>query len=323
MIAALALLARNEDNINYNSQTTKLAFCAAIWFSPDMTQNITEKLSTYRQEIDNIDDELIDLLKKRIGIVEKVGEAKKTSGETGLYVRSGREGSMIARIYNAFKGTSFNPAAAATMWRNIIGASIHLESPLSIAVLQDDQSPSLFWQAREHFGSFVPVAGVGNVQRVFAEMNDGNANIGVLPHPDNRDDSNWWQLLQNVEESGFKIFAYLPAVITKELPKNITHGVAIGRVTPEPSGNDQSYFSLIMNETLSSSRLQDIFKKANLKPTFLNISTQEPYRTLLVKIEGFYNDKAAEIDIVRGELDETLEQIHWLGAHATPIDENE
>ncbi len=287
-----------------------------------MTQDTS--LNQFRQQIDALDDEMIALMKRRIAVVGEVGAHKKASGETGLYVRSGREGSMLRRIYDAFRDTAFNPAAACAMWRQLIGASIHHESPLHISVLHNTKEPHLLWLAREYFGSFVPLTLAATANRVIGDTSDKtNAdapNIGVLPMPSSVDDASWWELIENDHDDTPRIFAHLPAVLTPQMPKSIIPALAIGRVRPEPSGNDQSYFSLALADTVSTSRLQSVFKDVGLPATFLNFGATPPGRKVLVRVDGFYDKQSDMIAQIMQTLGDDLWRCHWLGAHPTPIE---
>lgn len=272
-------------------------------------------LEQLRREIDAIDDQLIDLLKTRIRIVDRVGRLKKSQGENGLFVRSGREGAMLRRIYEAFEGHDFNAQAAAAMWRTIISASIHLESPLALSVFCSKQDPSLYWLAREYFGGFVPLHPVGNVGQVLGDLSDGKANIGVLPYPD--DTAAWWTLMAQEQEKSPKIFAHIPTVISATLSKTTPFGFAIGLTTPEPSGDDQSYFRLTLDDTTSTSRLQSVLQEAGLKSTIVHTVNRPPLRTLLLRIEGFHDRHSDAIEHVAQQIKGL--DICWLGAHPSTI----
>lgn len=272
-------------------------------------------LAGYRREIDAIDDQLIDLLKDRIRIVDKVGKLKKSQGETGLFVRSGREGAMLRRIYEAFDGHDFNAQAAAAMWRQIIAASIHLESPLSLSVYCPKNESSLFWLAREYFGGFVPIHPVGNVGQVLGDLSDGKANIGVLPYPD--DSAAWWTLMAQEQEKSPKIFAHVPAILSPELPKTTPFGLAIGVTTPEPSGNDQSYFRFTLDETISTSKLQGVLQDAGLTCTIIHTVSRPPMRSLLMRMDGFHNRDSEAIEQVEQQIKNI--DLCWLGAHPAAI----
>lgn len=278
-------------------------------------------LADCREQIDELDDEIIALLKRRISIVEKVGALKKAEGQKGLFIRSGREGSMVLRIFEAFKGSHFNPAAATSMWRHIIGASTHAESPLHISVLNTQKLSGLLWLAREYFGAFIPTTQVTAANRVISDCVMEKANVGVLPYPgDTRledEDALWWQQLMAQGNTSLKIFAYMPTVITPEFPRNLPHALAIGDLEPEESGHDESYFAFALGDTVSTSRMHDLFAKSGINANVIRSSAQPGMRHMLVKTDGFYTDLCPELEKVLAALGDA--QVVWLGSHPKPI----
>lgn len=283
-----------------------------------MPKATNDALASYRQRIDALDDQLIALLKDRIQIIAQVGDLKRSKGETGLFLRPGREGQMLERIYNIFSQTDFHPVAATAVWRQLIAASTHLESPLSISAFYTDKIQSLYWLAREHFGSFAPIKTQGNAGQVIADIRDGHSNIGILPYPDV--DADWWSLLSHGEQSYAKIFAYVPAAANQDLPRFAPYGLAIANITPEPSGHDWSYFAMVLEDTMSTSRLHGLFDEINIQAQFINTANQPPMRSLLIRLDGFYDLEHNAIQQLAGKLEGA--QIYWIGAHPAPVNKN-
>ena len=273
----------------------------------------SKTLQDYRDEIDQIDDAIIALMIKRLGVVSQVRELKTSQGQRGLFLRSGREGSMIARIYHAFSNSRFCPAAASTMWRQMIGASTMIESPLSVSALHTPKIQHLLWLAREHFGSAVPVATHAKSGQVIADLRDGHANIGLLPSPDEQDP--WWIWINQPNMP--RIFAHLPGVMTDNMPRSLPTVLAIGHMVPEPSGDDESYFCIMLHDMISMSRLQGIFNDAGLQPVTMQTLMQPQQRSLFVRLSGFHDDSSPAIIKARDALPDA--SIIWLGAHARPL----
>ncbi|MCI5049032.1 MAG: chorismate mutase [Rickettsiales bacterium] len=280
------------------------------------------QLTEFRKQIDAIDDEIIALMKQRIEIVAQVGAAKKAAGEKGLFLRSGREGKMIRRIFNAFKSSNFDATAATSMWRQMIAASIHHESPMQLSVVHHEKIQNLLWLAREHFGSFVPVTTNTTVNGVLGDLASDKINIGILPSPAETfladEDTNWWLVLASQGNTNLKIFAHLPVVAHPEFPKRACHGLAIANVTPEESGNDESYFACKLQEAVSTSKATEIFAKSGITASLINSSNQPPVHRMLIKLDGFYTDDSDELLEVSRALGDA--EIIWLGSHPKPID---
>lgn len=279
--------------------------------------NITTQLETLRQRIDEIDDQLIALLKQRIDVVHQVGEHKRAQGETGCFIRPGREGRMHRRIYDTFRDSAFHPEAALQIWRMLISASTHHESAMTLSVFQTTEMRELAAMARDYFGGFVDLHTESSATAIVSAIYDGKATIGIVPFPD--DEQNWWHALAQYRDPKVYVFAKLPLM---SCPVSQPQALAIANVRPESSAlgdekADLSYFVLTPEETMSTSRLFTSFQKAGLEARFLNSATQPPLRATLVEVDGFYTDQSPEIQSVNAMLESTA--IRWLGAHPKPI----
>ena len=275
------------------------------------------QLLAFRAQIDQIDDQLMELLVQRAAIVSEVGALKKHHLQDECYIRSGREGDMVRRIYTFFKDKPLSAEAMAGIWRLLIAASTAIEENLTIATLSDDQSSS-YWLSREYFGNFLPIQTHRTTSRVIGDLMEGKASIGVLPLPSIADSESWWPLLFTDKARSLRIFALLPFIQHENA--RLTQAVAIARLEPEASAQDVSYFALEVDESVSTSRLQSAFQRAQLEATWVNI-LQHPggKRAVLVAINGFLKPDGLPIEAVRQSLDSSLLRLEWLGAHPAPI----
>ncbi len=263
-------------------------------------------LQTFRDQIDTIDNQIIDLLKERTRIVKQVGTLKKSEGERGLFIRPGREGAMHRRIYKAFQGSGLSPLAMVSIWRLLIAASTHLESPLSMAVPAQGPYKTL---AREYFSSAIPCLEVSSPAAALAAVADQKQVIAILPWPD--DNALWWTQFASYARNGLHIFAGLPAVM-----QGATHplALAIGKVQPEASGEDHSYIHVGWNDpALSSSRVSD-----HLPGEIIRNHLEGDTRHLLVRLNRFA--AADDSDIAALQMALPAVQIDYLGAHPVPVE---
>ncbi len=196
--------------------------------------NPEETLAGFRARIDAIDDQLSALLVERTGIIHEVAALKRANWPNSCHIRPGREGQMHRAISKRFAGTIFPPLAALTIWRQLIGASTHIESPLNVTVMDTAHQ----WLAREYFGLQIGITHTSAITDALASMEDGRSNILILPTPESSD---WWKHTALLAKHGLFIFGALPAALGT-LPKGATPAVALAPVTPEPSGDDISYF---------------------------------------------------------------------------------
>jgi chorismate mutase len=182
-------------------------------------------LERLRGQIDSIDDQLADLLRQRINVVQEVAALKAEHWPGDCHIRPGREGQMHRRIAEKFKGSAFTPRAALALWRQLIGASTHLESPLLIGVA----SPEHAALAREYFGASAGIAMHRSLPELMGALESQQCNI-ILAAKE--------QLPQVAAgASDVFVFAQLPLIADAH-----ANAYAIGRVTPEASGKDISFY---------------------------------------------------------------------------------
>lgn len=194
-----------------------------------------EQLAQHRGRIDALDEKLSALLIERIGIIGEVAELKAKHWPNSCHIRPGREGQMHAAIAGRFANSPFPPLAALAIWRQLIGASTHLESPLNVVSLA--AHPEHAWMAREYFGVQVGEQLASSLVDALAHIRNGSSNIVILPHPEQDE---WWKGAEAIRAAEVSIFAYLP-VVGNNLPQGAMPAVALAKLTPEDSGDDISY----------------------------------------------------------------------------------
>ena len=149
--------------------------------------NFIEELSELRQEIDDIDNEIVNLLIKRLNIVQKVGKLKQQHKHSSAksFIKRGREADMMRHLISQLS-EHYPKEAIFKIWRSIIASSLHVEQGLKIEILENpaDFYKSAYWLGREYFGSFSPV----NINHSFENVIDNLASkigsVGILPFPD-------------------------------------------------------------------------------------------------------------------------------------------
>ncbi|HEY0789589.1 MAG TPA: prephenate dehydratase [Chthoniobacterales bacterium] len=135
------------------------------------------KLEKIRQQIDEIDTELIRLLNARADLVHDVGLIKKEAG-LSIYAPE-REESLLQGLVEKSRGRL--PAhSVRAIYREIMSASLALEKDLLIAYL----GPEATWThqaARSKFGASVRYDPQANISDVFEQVNRLHADYGVVP----------------------------------------------------------------------------------------------------------------------------------------------
>ena len=290
-----------------------------------MTSNDTEaELSAIRQQIDGLDDKLVGLLSERIGLVQKVGEYKRRTAPGICPIRPAREAEMIRRIMSLFDGSAFPAAAAAALWRTIIGASTSVEQPLIISVFAPDREEELFWLTREYFGPSVSIIRQPHIKRVIGEVMDGKANLGVVPMLRSDDTTFWWTNLLQEGSDIPKVFARIPFIYNSAPGRNTPSGLAFARLNPENSGQDNTLIAIEADANLSHSKLQITMTHANLEASWINIATLQPsIRHHLIELKGFITPANENFKTLLTSLGASVLKVSFLGSYAVPINLHE
>ena len=140
-------------------------------------------LDPLRKEIDQLDDQLIDILNKRMEIVKHIGELKRTSN-TPIY-RPEREKSIIDRLYQNHQG-HFNKAAIEAIFLEIFAISRNLELPELIAYLGPEGSFT-HQAAESRFGAMSEYLALDSIKSVFEAVDTERARFGVVPFENNQE----------------------------------------------------------------------------------------------------------------------------------------
>jgi chorismate mutase len=283
------------------------------------TSRVSPELVEFRRQIDDMDGQIIALLKQRSKVVEQVGDFKRKQGHKGCFIRPGREADMLRRIWNEFENSTFSSVAACNIWRTIIAASTNIESDMRISVYAPEGEDILYWLAREYFGSFSTVIRHPNCNRVVGDVVDGKAEVGILPPLNHEEQSNWWLTLAQQQENAPQVFAQVPFVASK-LESSRYSSYAIARIQPEPTDND---FTLIAVETadISINRLTTAFATAGMKASRVAFTNNSSGNNVfhLLQVHEFVSPEDPRLATVLQKLGDALVFDKVLGSYATPI----
>jgi len=137
------------------------------------------KLDDLRQQIDNIDDQLLKLINRRGLLAQKIGEEKSRQGKMIHFHVPQRERDILDRLNDQSKGP-FPPSSVNFIFREIFSATLALEKPLKIAFLGPETTFS-HQVAIKHFGQSCKFNPCSNIESVFSEVELGNSDYGVVP----------------------------------------------------------------------------------------------------------------------------------------------
>ncbi len=262
-------------------------------------------LSQYRSEINAIDDQMLDLLAKRMKIVEKVREIKQNNKEK-FFVKSGREADMIKTLV-AKSDVMLPKSAIVGIWRKIITSSNMLEQSLRIAIHNPNKLAEYNYLVREYYSDFVPIINHDSVTNVVSEIEKNTAQIAVFAIPNhfcenNHDEKgeNWWINLAN-NNAGLKVFARIPFVQYADddkQPERSEDLVALAIKDAEKSQSDNTLLCIEVSNDVPLSHVIEALQANHLAAKILksvNLKRVNNITFYLVEAKGFFDEDSKEI----------------------------
>jgi chorismate mutase/prephenate dehydratase len=130
-----------------------------------------------RQQIDTLDRQIVDALNQRLSLAAAIGRMKREKGGP-IYVAE-REEAVFRKVCEQNRGPISEPALRA-IYREIMSAAIALEQPLKIAYLGPEATNS-HQAALQKFGASVEYQPMASFPDIFAAVDKGEADYGVVP----------------------------------------------------------------------------------------------------------------------------------------------
>jgi chorismate mutase/prephenate dehydratase len=143
---------------------------------PDRSGSQIE-IERLRARIDAVDDAILARLNERAELVAAVGRAKQADGSS-VYEPT-RERRIVDRL-RANNPGPFPSEGVAPVFREVISATRSLEAAVRVAYLGPEGTFS-HQAAREHFGALATLCGVTTISDVFAAVEAGRAQLGIVP----------------------------------------------------------------------------------------------------------------------------------------------
>jgi chorismate mutase / prephenate dehydratase len=143
-------------------------------------------LEECRARIDEIDNEVVTLLNRRMEVVRRVGEIKHESN-SAIY-RPEREKAIIDRLtrISEEEGGLLNSQAIEAVFLEIFAVARNLELPERIAYLGPEGSFT-HQAAESRFGAMSDYLSLGSIEAVFKTLEASRAKFGVVPIENSRD----------------------------------------------------------------------------------------------------------------------------------------
>jgi chorismate mutase / prephenate dehydratase len=153
------------------------AFTAMARAVPKSLSSPSESLGDLRQQIDQINLQLVELLSARARVAQAIGRLKQAGGSP--IVQPAREREVLERVAAHNRG----PLTAQQLQRifvEIISACTALEQPVRVGYLGPEHTYS-HEAARSHFGASAHFEPQPSIAGVFQAVESGRAEFGVVP----------------------------------------------------------------------------------------------------------------------------------------------
>lgn len=283
-----------------------------------MTERNTE-LDDGRDEIDRIDDQLHDLLRRRAEVVARVGEAKRGTAEA--VIRPGREAVILRRLLERHDGP-LPKAVIAGIWRQMIAAMVRLQGPLSVAVCAPQHSVGYWDLARSHYGVSTPMTLHRSHHVVLRAVDQGESTVGLLPVPQDDDADPWWPSLAAAPARAPRVIARLPFVDLGDGRFEELSALVVATIDVDETGADVSLLVAATHTEVSRARLNEYLQSAGLDGggrAVVRASSSNPEILHLIEISDFVAKKDRRIDDLLALADGNIERVVRIGGYAAPI----
>jgi chorismate mutase/prephenate dehydratase len=237
------------------------------------------ELKRLRRRIDQLDSRLIRLLNQRVRIALAVAQAKESQGQARY--SPDREKQILNRISRINSGPLSSEAVEA-IYREIMSSSLAQCKSLVIAYLGPEASFT-HQAALKRFGSQVIYSASNSITDVFAEVEKGNADYGVVPI-ENSIEGAITHTLDMFVDSDLKICAQIILEISHNLLGNCPRS-KIKRVYSNPQVFAQCRNWLEKNlakaervEVFSTTRAAQIVKKMRNSACIASLLTSRIYK---------------------------------------------
>jgi chorismate mutase len=279
-----------------------------------MSSNLTD-LESLRRRLDEIDARLQDLLIDRTEIVSLVAASKKGGNQPAF--QPAREAEIIRRLVRRHRG-SFPVASLIRMWREMLAATVRLQSSFSVGVYAPADQPGFWDLARDHYGSHTPLEVYPSASAVIRAVSDRENTLGVLPIPREGEPDPWWPHLGSAADDAPRVIARLPFGSRGNARTNGAEALTIGFGVQQKSGLDRTLLLVECAKEISRARLLKLLSIGGLVCTFF--APREADRAVnLVEVEGFVPITDPSLEPLREELGGALKGLSLMGGYAVPL----
>lgn len=269
------------------------------------------KLDTLRQEIDEIDEALHELIARRTDVVGKIAAKKGRQENSGM--RPAREAEILRGLAARHAGP-FPVGALIRIWREMMASLTAMQGPFSIAVYASGSDQGYWDLARDYFGSHTLVTAYSTRRDVLTQVSEGGATHGVLPFPSEHDDPPWWGRLCTPDAP--RVMLRLPFAGLGNARGEAPAALVIARVPPEPTGDDRTLLVVETAEDISGHAVGGMLRKAGIEADVISTHGRD-VRIHLVDAKGFLSDDDVGVRLLSAR--DSVARVMLVGAYPAPL----
>lgn len=185
---------------------------------------MTETLRDLRQKIDQLDDDILALVRERLNLSAAISAAKQHND----IFRPGREAEIMHRL--TAQAPEVDPAIIVSIWRQIVSGSIAQQDGTTHMAVEAKSLPTAIW----HFANAMQIDHCSDLAGVMAAMDAGTP-LAMVP-------------CDAAPALAAALYACTDRFIIAKTPLFAVDAVhpsyILGRGLPDESGNDASIFAL-------------------------------------------------------------------------------
>ena len=144
------------------------------------------QIDKLRKQIDKIDFQILDLLKKRSKIAENIGKEKKSSN----LFRPERQANILRNILKK-NGNNLNPLYILSFWRSIFLSQIDVQGGIKL-LLSNNIANSYIKTIYDYFSHDIEIITMNNTSKALEKVYNGKNILTILPYPSYNKGAQWW-----------------------------------------------------------------------------------------------------------------------------------
>ncbi|MCW0236046.1 MAG: chorismate mutase [Ferrovibrio sp.] len=276
-------------------------------------------LADLRRDIDVLDDQILDLLRRRSDAVLRVADAKDREALASSFLRPGREAQILRRLAGRTRG-SLPIVALIRIWRELISSLYRYQAQVRVAVHAPNKSAARWDLARDFYGSTTPLQLCTTASAVFRALSQP-ATLGIMAMPEEGEKECWWPLLASRSPDTPRIVGRLPFVPNPRGRFAELGAYVIANMPPEDSGEDNTLIVLQMSEASPSmARLSSLLGQVGLAgQAVAQYRRNDEGARVLLELPGFVAEGDPRLAaLVAADATQILDAV-VIGAYAVPL----